>query len=301
MFLFFDYTRAFVAPAVPVIEPINDDYLTGFGRAYSEAKSRTAGSSQTGGKKKGKGKGKSDKPKDGKKKVAPVDTLKSGEETSTPEEGKEGGSAEEGQQQDQSSVPQEQATLQDSGADGGSKDDYSVPKTSAQQEKQQEEQEEDDDDDDDDVGEGESSSDSDVSDSDSDDNMLAAPVGGSDESARAAAGLGSPAGGVGRAALKHGVYILNLAYEICTEKQLKHFFTKYGKVTHVAFVPGKRGNAKLYFAKAEQAAAAISDTGRKIAERSIYIRQASTQPAFFLNRRSPFLFCRFFSLPSGRW
>lgn len=124
--------------------------------------------------------------------------------------------------------------------------------------------------------------------------MAAAPVGGSDESAAGAGGLGSPAAGVGRAALKHGVYVLNLAYDICTEKQLKHYFSKYGEVTHVVLIPAKRGNAKLYFAKAEQAAAAISDTGRKIAGRIIGVRQARTQPARLFYRLSLFLF-RLFS------
>lgn len=34
--------RTYAPPAVPVIEPINDDYLASFGRSYAEAKSLTA-------------------------------------------------------------------------------------------------------------------------------------------------------------------------------------------------------------------------------------------------------------------
>ncbi|CAM9153755.1 unnamed protein product [Ectocarpus sp. 13 AM-2016] len=38
----FTGTRTYAPPAVPVIEPINDDYLASFGRSYAEAKSLTA-------------------------------------------------------------------------------------------------------------------------------------------------------------------------------------------------------------------------------------------------------------------
>lgn len=38
----FLWSRTYAPPAVPVIEPINDDYLASFGRSYAEAKNSAA-------------------------------------------------------------------------------------------------------------------------------------------------------------------------------------------------------------------------------------------------------------------
>ena len=195
--------RTYAPPAVPTIEPINDDYLTSFGRSYANVKSlaqekkdekianKMAKRVKRGGQK-GEGKGEVE-----------------GEGEGEGEEGKQSGGG----------------VDDDDDVDGGSSDDSGNTDDSG-------DSSDDSDDSMGDSGQKRADATNDVT------NGVASGDGGGGSRAAGGEVVGSPAAADGtaprgRARKKHGVFVVNLPFALCEEKKLVEIFSGFGRVTGV--------------------------------------------------------------------
>lgn len=240
--------RTYVSPAVPILEPIKDDYLSGFGRSYIEAKwGGSDGKKREGGKGKGKSKDKDNGNEQGGGDKVGREENSGGAENSPRE--KEGVAA--------SFVTEPNGTQENEPAQG---------------KKGHDEGEEEEEDEDDEEDSSESGGDTD---SDSGTNMSLGSSSGAEEEAEAGAGATGGSSDVGRASRRHGVYVRNLSYGLCSANALRGIFSEFGRITFASMVPSKHGTAEVYFATAEGAAKAVAASGRSIMGRAVSVRQAS--------------------------
>lgn len=174
-FVFRELRRTYVPPPVPVIEPINDDYLAGFARSYADAKNRTEADADRGD---GEGSG-----SDG------GGSSSSHSDSGDDGVGKKDGGNDDAKRGDHGPSADKASEGVDGGGGGAA------------------------------AGRGA--------------DALGSPSGGGSGGGGGGTAPATPKSSLSAGRKKHGVFALNLPYELCQEEKLENIFNGFGRITAV--------------------------------------------------------------------